>query len=112
MVQFCTLLGLMFATSRKLSMAETHWVYSITRAAAGVCVCACVRARSRERELCWYVAIILVKKRQTVLDYFSTKAFQRNCKETLSDVKHDSSCNSRIIYKFYLQFQCYFNFWF
>ena len=67
-----------------------------------VCVCERERERERERELCWFVAIILVKKRQAVFDYFSTKAFQRNCKETLSEVKHDSSCNSRIIYDFYL----------
>ena len=46
------------------------------------------------------MVIILVKKRQTVFDYFSTKAIQRNCKETLSEVKHDSSYNSRNIYNF------------
>jgi hypothetical protein len=43
MVQFCTLLGLLFTASRKVLMAEGHWVYSITKAAAGfVCVCVCV----------------------------------------------------------------------
>jgi hypothetical protein len=48
MVKFCTLLGLLFAASRTLSMAEIHWVYSITRAAAGMRVRVCVRERERE----------------------------------------------------------------
>jgi hypothetical protein len=92
MVQFCTLLGLLFTASRKISMTEAHCVYSITKPAAGAC------KRERERELCWFVAIILVIRRQAVLDSFSTKDFQRNYKESLSKVEHHSSC---ITYKFY-----------
>jgi len=47
MVKFCTLLCLLFAASRKLSMVEAHWVHFMTRAAAGMCVCVCVRERER-----------------------------------------------------------------